>query len=98
MLKPHRIRQLSPIEQLTTIKTPIMLIESGGEREEGRSGAKPFFNGLCAVGVEAKLIYYPKAYHNGGWNDEYKRDYMKRLVAWFDYCIKGKPLPVWFTK
>lgn len=41
---------------------------------------------------------YRKAFHNNGWNDEYKRDHMKRLVAWFDYCIKGIDLPDWFDK
>lgn len=89
-------KDLSPMEHFEKINTPILFIETGAERELIGSYAKPLFNALLARGIKTNLVYYPEAFHNGGWNDEYKRDYMKRLVAWFDHCIKGHPLPDWF--
>jgi len=74
----------------------MLLVETGGERTDGWSPARPFFNGLRTLDIECYLIYYSGAYHNGGWNDQYKKDYIRRLVAWFDYCLKGVTLPEWF--
>lgn len=94
---PDLYKEISPIENISSIKTPMLLVETGGERLGQESMAKVLFNGLINFGVESYLVYYPKAFHNGGWNDEYKKDYMLRLLAWFDYCIKGEPLPDWFN-
>lgn len=93
---PEVYKKFSPMEHFEQIQTPMLFIETGAERENIGSEAKPLFHALLAQNVKTKLIYYPEAYHNGGWNDEYKRDYMKRLVAWFDHCIKGRELPDWF--
>lgn len=60
-LNAQKFRDLSPIELIESIQTPMILIET-----------------------------------NGGWNDTYKEDYMRRLVVWFDYCLKDVPLPEWF--
>src|SRR5690606_25446076 len=91
--EPELYKKLSPMEHFDTINTPILFIETGAERDLNGSRARPLFNGLHTRGIKTNLVYYPEAFHNGGWNDEYKKDYMKRLVAWFDHCIKGKPLP-----
>src|SRR5690625_948066 len=93
---PEVYQKISPMEHYQKINTPMLLIETSGERELNRNQATPLFHALLTKKVETNLIYYPHAFHNGGWNDEYKRDYMKRLVAWFDYCIKGIALPSWF--
>lgn len=92
--QPEIYKDISPMENIRSIKTPVLIIETGAEHRHGQAGL--FFDGLCALGVETYLIYYPKAFHNGGWNDEYKRDYMNRLVAWFNHCLKNAPLPNWF--
>nr|WP_186324744.1 prolyl oligopeptidase family serine peptidase [Paenibacillus bovis] len=95
-VNPGVYKKFSPVEQVHHINTPMLLIETGAERRNGESCAKSLFNGILAQNVKTNLIYYPEAFHNGGWNDEYKRDYMMRLVAWFDHCIKGADLPDWF--
>ncbi|GMA66139.1 hypothetical protein GCM10025859_65810 [Alicyclobacillus fastidiosus] len=94
--KPELMRQISPIEHVASVETPMLLVETSGERTDDYSYAQPYFNGLTKMGKEAYLVYYPEAFHNGGWNDEYKKDYMQRLVCWFDYCLKGFQLPEWF--
>ena len=75
-----------------------MIIESGAERRVRGSQARLFYDGLSALGIETRLVYYPKAYHGGGWNDDYKRDYMNRLIAWFDHCLRDIDLPKWFNR
>jgi dipeptidyl aminopeptidase/acylaminoacyl peptidase len=91
---PEVYQHLSPIEHVNKVTTPMLFIETGAERMLNGSCAKVFYNGLLAHGIKTNLVYYPEAFHNGGWNDAYKRDYMKRLVAWFDHCLKEEPLPV----
>ncbi len=94
--QPEIYKEISPMENIRSIKTPVLIIETGAERRHGQ--AELFFNGLSVLGVETYLIYYPRAFHNGGWNDTYKKDYMNRLAAWFNYCLKGSALPDWFRQ
>jgi dipeptidyl aminopeptidase/acylaminoacyl peptidase len=96
--QPDVYKEMSPMENFETINTPMLFIETGAERRLNGSCARPLFNGLLARGIKTNLVYYPKAFHNGGWNDEYKKDYMQRLVAWFDHCLKEEPLPDDFLK
>jgi dipeptidyl aminopeptidase/acylaminoacyl peptidase len=99
-LRPEIYKELSPLENVSSINTPILLIETGAERRwDGaywESWAKTFFNALCTFDIETYLVCYAKASHAGGWNDNYKRDYLNRVLVWFDYCLKGKKLPDWF--
>ncbi|MBE1442711.1 S9 family peptidase [Paenibacillus sp. OAS669] len=92
---PDVYKELDSIEHISSIKTPLLLMETSAERKYGQN-AKLLFNGLRFYDVESYLVFYPQAFHSGGWNDEYKKDYMLRLVAWFDYCLKGISLPEWF--
>jgi dipeptidyl aminopeptidase/acylaminoacyl peptidase len=94
--RPEVYREISPIEHVASVKTPTLLIETGGERRPGYWGGRSFWLALCALGVETYYVWYPRAEHNGGWNDEYKKDYARRLLAWFDHYLKGSPLPDWF--
>ncbi len=95
-LNPSVYEKISPIDHVPKAKTPLLMIETQADLLSNGSRAKPFFNGLAESGVETFYAYYRDAFHNGGWNDDYKRDYLKRLLAWFDHCIKGDELPDWF--
>jgi len=96
---PERYQAISPLDHLSSMKTPMLVIDTGAEWKLGGIGSsgRALFHGLRAFGIETYYAYYPRAYHNGGWNDEYKRDYYQRLLAWFDHCLKGTPLPDWFS-
>ncbi|RKN62790.1 prolyl oligopeptidase family serine peptidase [Paenibacillus ginsengarvi] len=94
---PEVYEQMSPIEQIALIKTPFLLIETGAERKDGGSSGTILLHGLRHFGVKSHLVWYPRAFHNGGWNEEYKKDYMLRLRVWFDHCLKDEPLPEWFA-
>ncbi len=94
---PEAFQKFSPIEHVQKVKTPTLFIETGAEHSKDKS-AMAFFHGLVHNGVEAYFVYYPAAYHTGGWNNHYKHDYLRRLLVWFDHCLKGKPLPEWFLE
>jgi len=81
---------ISPIEHVSSVKTPTLLIETKGERPNGYSLSQSFFYGLLENGVKATRVYYPNAYHTGAWNDDYKSDYLQRLVDWFDQNVLEK--------
>ncbi|WP_199616376.1 alpha/beta hydrolase family protein [Paenibacillus alkalitolerans] len=99
-LKSEVYKELSTLENVGSIQTPILLIETGAERHwDGalwESAAKTLFIALEGLGVETYLVCYTKAFHGGGWNVKYQEEYLFRILAWFDYCLKGKPLPKWF--
>jgi dipeptidyl aminopeptidase/acylaminoacyl peptidase len=94
-LKPEVYRHLSPMHHVVSIRTPAMVIETGAERKDLQ--ARMLFNALQALEVESYWIYYPDAFHNGRWNDAYKRDYMTRLLAWWEHGLKGIRLPASFN-
>lgn len=96
---PEVYSRFSPIEHISSIRTPVLIIETAAETTRAWvHQASTLFNGLQVCGVESYLVHYPEAYHNGGWNDKYKRDYMDRLVSWFDHCLREKALPERFLR
>lgn len=97
-LHPEIALATSPLEHVTSIRTPMLIVDSGEERRYGNAGSLPLWSALSRMDVDVHFAYYPHAFHNGGWNDEYKTDYMHRLLAWFDYCLKGQSLPGWFDE
>ncbi|MFC5464197.1 S9 family peptidase [Lederbergia graminis] len=101
-LRTETYKQISPLENIESIHCPVLLIETGGERSwngaRWRSDAKSLFLGLDGLGKETSLVCYTKAFHTGGWNRKYQKDYVNRISAWFDYCLNGVPLPEWFNR
>jgi len=95
-LKPEVYRDLSPIHHVTCVHTPALIVETGAERKDLQ--ARMLFNALQALGVNAHWVFYPDAFHNGRWSDEHKRDYMTRLLAWWEHHLKGVPLPASFSQ
>lgn len=90
-IRPDVYQKISPMEHYDKINTPLLFIETGAECESNQSEARPLFHALMARGVQSELIYYPEAYHNGGWNDQYKSDYMNRILSWFDDHLRSNP-------
>lgn len=95
--RPELWRLLSPMPHVHEIKTPVLLIETSAEHRAGQE-ARPLFNTIRVLGVEAYLAYYPNAFHSGGWNDGYKRDYLRRALVWFRHTLLGADLPEWFSE
>jgi len=93
--RPELWQHLCPMRHAHKIRTPLLLIETSAERRPGQE-ARPLFNTLQAQGVETCLVYYPAAFHTGGWHAHYQSDYMRRTLAWFRHALLGAKLPAWF--
>ena len=95
---PLVYNRFSPLENASFVKTPTLLIETGAELSCGVDSALTFYNNLDFRKIETYIVYYPIAFHGGGWNDIYKEDYLRRLLAWFNHCIDETNLPEWFNE
>ena len=51
------------------------------------SAAELFYQSLRERGIATKLVVYP-GMHHGGWPPEFERDYLERIVAWFDKYLQ----------
>ena len=84
--KDSKFSELSIINYISNISCPILIIETGQAEGKKYSG-KVFYNALCAYKKNAERVLYPDAFHNGGWTDEYKSDYIKRLIEFFKFHL-----------
>lgn len=47
-----------------------------------------FYQALRQRGIDTRLVVYPGAHH-GGWDPRFEKDYLQRVVAWFDRYVKA---------
>jgi dipeptidyl aminopeptidase/acylaminoacyl peptidase len=79
--------RLSPLLQAGRVTTPTIFL---GGREDWNVpviNAELFYQSLRKRGVPTELVVYPDAHH-GGWPEEYQRDYLERVRAWFDKYLE----------
>jgi dipeptidyl aminopeptidase/acylaminoacyl peptidase len=77
----------SPITLIRNCRTPTLLLHGINDRGVPVGQAYEFYTGLKDVGVETRLVVYPREGHN---LQEYAHqlDVQKRAVAWFDKHLK----------
>jgi dipeptidyl aminopeptidase/acylaminoacyl peptidase len=79
--------KLSPLLQAGRVTTPTIFL---GGREDWNVpvlNAELFYQSLRTKGVPTELIVYPGVHHSG-WPKEFERDYLERVLAWFDKYLK----------
>lgn len=81
----HRERydRLSPLLRADRVTTPTIFL---GGREDWNVpilNAELFYQTLRARGIDTRLVVYPDSHH-GNWDARYEKDYLERIVAWFD--------------
>jgi dipeptidyl aminopeptidase/acylaminoacyl peptidase len=75
--------RLSPLLRASRVVTPTIFL---GGREDWNVpvlNAELFYQALRHRGVDTQLVIYPDSHH-GGWDASYSKDYLERLVRWFD--------------
>jgi dipeptidyl aminopeptidase/acylaminoacyl peptidase len=75
--------RLSPLLRAGRVVTPTIFL---GGREDWNVpvlNAELFYQALRHRGVDTQLVVYPDTHH-GGWEPEYSKDYLERIVGWFD--------------
>ncbi len=79
--------RLSPLLQAGRVTTPTIFLGGRDDWNVPLLNAELFYQSLRKQGVPTELVVYPGAHH-GGWPTEFERDYLERVLAWFDKYLK----------
>ena len=80
--------RMSPLLRADKVSTPTIFL---GGREDWNVpilSAELFYQMLRRRGIATRLVVYPDAHHSD-WSDEFDKDYLLRIVGWFDSYAKG---------
>ena len=79
--------RLSPLLQAGKVTTPTIFLGGRDDWNVPLLNAELFYQSLRKRGIDTELVAYP-GMHHGGWTPEFERDYLERVVAWFDKYLK----------
>ncbi len=79
--------RLSPLLQAGKVTTPTIFLGGRDDWNVPILNAELFYQSLRKRGIDTELVVYP-GMHHGGWTPEFERDYLERVVAWFDKYLK----------
>lgn len=79
--------RLSPLLKVGDVTTPTIFLGGRNDWNVPLLNAELFYQSLRKRGVPTELVAYP-GMHHGGWTPEFERDYLERVVAWFDKYLK----------
>jgi dipeptidyl aminopeptidase/acylaminoacyl peptidase len=83
----EKYERLSPLTQAGRVTTPTLFL---GGREDWNVpvlNAELFYQSLRARGIDTQLVVYPDTHHSG-WREEFEKDYLRRVLEWFDRYLK----------
>ena len=86
---PQGYERMSPLLRADKVTTPTIFL---GGREDWNVpvlSAELFYQMLRRRGIPSRLVVYPDSHHSG-WREEFSKDYLQRMVEWFDEYVKGK--------
>jgi dipeptidyl aminopeptidase/acylaminoacyl peptidase len=79
--------RLSPLLKAGEVTTPTLFLGGREDWNVPLLNAELFYQALRKRGVPTELVAYP-GMHHGGWDEAFERDYLERVVAWFDKYVK----------
>lgn len=87
----------SPIKYVRTMTTPLLIIDNPRDVNVNPQQGYDLFINLRREGKPAWMLWYPDESHGvSGKNNQI--DLGNRMDQFFDYYLKGGPLPVWMSK
>ena len=94
---PLRYLENSPLFTADKIETPMLIMHNEDDGAVPFSQGVEFFIALRRMGKTAWLLNYNEADH---WPTKVrdKYDFQIRLAQFFDYYLKGKPMPLWMKE
>ncbi len=81
--------RLSPLLKAGEVETPTIFL---GGREDWNVpilNSELFYQSLRQRGIATQLVVYPDTHH-GGWEERFDKDFLQRVVAWFDRYAKAR--------
>ncbi len=79
--------RLSPFLRAGNVTTPTLFLGGRIDWNVPVLNAELMYQALKVRGVDAELVVYPDVHH-GGWPAAYEKDYLERIVAWFDRYLE----------
>lgn len=88
--QPELYHRNSPLLILDRVRTPLLIIHGEGETTVPIFLADQTFAGLQRLGREVEFARYANENHSeGGWTHANQRDYLTRMIGWFESHLKG---------
>lgn len=82
-----RYDALSPLLRAGEVETPTIFLGGRLDWNVPILNAELFYQSLRQRGIDTRLVVYPGTHH-GNWAPEYDKDYLERVVAWFDRYLQ----------
>lgn len=79
---------LSPLLRAANVQTPTLFLGGSIDWNVPILNAELFYQALRVRGIRTELVVYPGVHH-GDWPAEYEKDYLRRVVQWFDRFAKS---------
>ena len=80
--------RLSPFLRVGNVKTPTLFLGGRIDWNVPVLNAELMYQALQVRGIDSQLVVYPDSHH-GGWREEYEKDYLQRVLAWFNQYLKN---------
>jgi len=90
-------RRNSPVYHVKDVKTPLLILHNDKDGAVDFEQGIEYYNALRRLKKPVTMITY-RGENHGLAKRENMRDYSIRMMEFFDYYLKGKPAPDWWSK
>ena len=87
----------SPVYHIKKVQTPLLLLHNDKDGAVDFTQGIEYYNGLRRLNKPVVMITY-KGENHGIAKLPNRKDYAVRMMEYFDYQLKGKPAPEWWSK
>ena len=87
-------RSRSPLDSVTTIQTPVLLLHGDNDQRVPLGQAQLFYQALQANHVPSELVHYPRMPH-GPQEPVQQLDILQRQAAWLSRYLCGREMGLW---
>lgn len=87
----------SPVYHIKKVQTPLLLLHNDKDGAVDFTQGIEYYNGLRRLNKPVVMITY-KGENHGIAKLPNRKDYAVRMMEYFDYMLKDKPAPDWWTK
>ena len=87
----------SPIYHIKKVQTPLLLLHNDKDGAVDYTQGIEYYNGLRRLSKPVVMITY-KGENHGIAKLPNRKDYAVRMMEYFDYMLKGKAAPEWWSK
>ena len=87
----------SPVYHIKKVQTPLLLLHNDKDGAVDYTQGIEYYNGLRRLSKPVVMITY-RGENHGIAKLPNRKDYAVRMMEYFDYMLKGKPAPDWWSK